>query len=42
MQRHRASAVAETIHRVEQMGHTVRVKLPIDVRGVVDLAYADG
>ena len=30
-------AVAETIHRVEQMGHTVRV-LPIDVRGVVDLA----
>ena len=33
-------AVAETIHRVEQMGHTVRV-LPIDVRGVVDLAACE-
>ena len=33
-------AVAETIHRVEQRGHTVRV-LPIDVRGVVDLAACE-
>ena len=33
-------AVAETIHRVEQMGHTVRV-LPIDARGVVDLAACE-
>ena len=33
-------AVAETIHRVELMGHTVRV-LPSDVRGVVDLAACE-
>ena len=33
-------ALAETIHRVEQMGHTVRV-LPIDARGVVDLAACE-
>ena len=33
-------AVAETIRRVEQMGHTVRV-LPIDARGVVDLAACE-
>ena len=33
-------AVAETIRRVEQMGLTVRV-LPIDARGVVDLAACE-
>ena len=33
-------AVAETFHRVEQRGHPVRV-LPIDVRGVVDLAACE-
>lgn len=33
-------AVAETIRRVERMGHTVRV-LPIDARGVVDLAACE-
>ena len=29
-------AVAETIRRVEQLGHTVRV-MPIDARGIIDL-----
>lgn len=33
-------AVAETVRRVEQMGHEVRV-LPIDRRGVVDLAASE-
>ena len=32
--------MAETIRRVEQMGHTVRV-LPIDARSVVDLAACE-
>jgi len=34
-------AVGETIRRVEKLGHEVRV-LPIDARGVVDLAAAEG
>ena len=29
-------AVAETIRRVEQLGHTVRI-MPIDARGIIDL-----
>ena len=33
-------AVLETVRRVERMGHTVRV-LPIDSRGVIDLAAAE-